>query len=346
MLREEIRAEGMDARRALALGNALERAGKLLDAIEALTTANAMRPDHGVERRLVRLRRRAFAELVRSRTPGPAVPVVAAGPPANGAPEPVPAGKLSAAHVREGIQRHGCLWVRGLVPPERAVRLRSAIDHAFVAREAVLARRASADDRAWYSPVERVPKDASRHWVRLGQGLLAADSPPAFFEVMDLVRTLGIDRLVADYLGERPALSVEKCALRRADASLHPSTWHQDGAFLGLGIRTLDVWLALSPCGRDAPGLDVIPLRLDRVLPTGEPGTFFEWTVAQETIARELPDATPWRPAFEEGDALLFDHLLIHRTAADPAMPHVRYAIESWFFAPSTYPRTSTPLVV
>src|SRR5438477_48088 len=226
MLREEIRAEGMNARRALALGNALERAGKLLDAIEALTTANALRPDHGVERRLVRLRRRAFAELVRSRTPGPAVPVVAA------------------------------------------------------------------------------------------------------------------------YLGERPALSVEKCALRRADASLHPSTWHQDGAFLGLGIRTLDVWLALSPCGRDAPGLDVIPLRLDRVLPTGEPGTFFEWTVAQETIARELPDATPWRPAFEEGDALLFDHLLIHRTAADPAMPHVRYAIESWFFAPSTYPRTSTPLIV
>ena len=148
MLREEIRAEGMDARRALALGNALERAGKLLDAIEALTTANALHPDHGVERRLVRLRRRAFAELVRSRTPGPAVPVVAAGPPANGAPEPVPAGKLSAAHVREGIQRHGCLWVRGLVPPERAARLRSAIDHAFAAREAVLARRASADDRA------------------------------------------------------------------------------------------------------------------------------------------------------------------------------------------------------
>src|SRR5262249_10956371 len=163
-----------------------------------------------------------------------------------------------ADRVRAGVMRHGCVWVRGLVPPARAAELRAAIDRAFAAREAVLARRANADDRAWYSPVERVPKDASRHWVRLGQGLLTADSPPAFYAFMDLVRALGIDRLVADYLGERPALSIEKCALRRADASLHASTWHQDGAFLGTGIRTLDVWLALSPCGRDAPGLDVI----------------------------------------------------------------------------------------
>jgi len=134
--------------------------------------------------------------------------------------------------------------------------------------------------------------------------------------------------------------------LRRADASLHQSTWHQDGAFLGEGIRTLDIWFALSRCGRDAPGLELIPLRLGRVLPTGEPGTYFEWTASPETIARELPDAPRWRPAFEAGDVLFFDHLLLHRTAAEPEMPGVRYAIESWWFAASVYPRTSTPLVV
>lgn len=37
---------------------------------------------------------------------------------------------------------------------------------------------------------------------------------------------------------------------------------------------------------------------------------------------------------------------MLHRTAAAPGMTDVRYAIESWFFASSVYPDTSTPLVV
>jgi hypothetical protein len=92
--------------------------------------------------------------------------------------------------------------------------------------------------------------------------------------------------------------------------------------------------------------MDPIPIRLARVLPTGQPGTYFEWTVSPVTIARELPGARVWRPEFEAGDVLLFDHLLLHRTAADPQMPGVRYAVESWFFASSVYPRSSTPPVV
>jgi hypothetical protein len=34
---------------------------------------------------------------------------------------------------------------------------------------------------------------------------------------------------------------------------------------------------------------------------------------------------------------MLFDHFCLHRTAVDPGMTHDRYAIESWFLAPSTY---------
>src|SRR5262249_19455543 len=68
-LREEILREGLDADRALALGNALEAAGQLLEAIEVLSDANRLRQDAGVEHRLVRLRRRAFTELDRSLAP-------------------------------------------------------------------------------------------------------------------------------------------------------------------------------------------------------------------------------------------------------------------------------------
>ena len=339
-LRAEIATHGADADRARALGDALETAGRRLEAIDALTAANRLRPDVALERRLVRLRRKAFSELQTAPSP------VAPAPPTADAAREIAADALSADALRAGILRHGCLLVRGLVPRARVERLRAAIDRAFAACDATLARREIPERRAWYDPVERVPKDASRAWVRAGQGVLTADSPRAFFEFMETVSALRLDSLATAYLGERPALSVEKCVLRRADASLHESTWHQDGAFLGEGIRTLDVWFALSRCGRDAPGLELIPLRLARVLPTGEPGTYFEWTASPETIARELPDAPRWRPAFEAGDVLFFDHLLLHRTAAEPEMPGVRYAIESWWFAPSVYPRTSTPLVV
>jgi hypothetical protein len=51
------------------------------------------------------------------------------------------------------------------------------------------------------------------------------------------------------------------------------------------------------------------------------------------------------RPAFEPGDALLFDEPFLHRTAVSPGMTRERYAIETWFFAPSVYPGKQIPLV-
>jgi hypothetical protein len=52
------------------------------------------------------------------------------------------------------------------------------------------------------------------------------------------------------------------------------------------------------------------------------------------------------RPIFEQGDALLFDELFLHRTACEPEMTRERYAIETWLFAPSVYPDKQIPLVV
>jgi hypothetical protein len=93
--------------------------------------------------------------------------------------------------------------------------------------------------------------------------------------------------------------------------------------------------------------MGIVPLRLNRILPTGEPGAGFDWAVSLETIAREMPAPGVWVPEFEPGDVLFFDHMLLHRTWADSGMTESRYAIESWFFASSVYPAsTSTPLVV
>lgn len=345
-LRELILRDGLDAPRALALADALEADGRLVEAVDALSTANRLRRDPALERRLVRLRHAAFAQLDRS-LPPPGWPPFAPGDSPGAAPGPpvISPDELTPGAVRNGILRHGCVWVRGLVPPARVAHLVETIDRVFAAHDACATGAGCSE---YYDPLEVIPNgEAMRGWIRDGRGVLTADSPRGLYEFLETVRELGLDELISRFLGERAALSAEKCTLRRVDMAPTFASWHQDGAFMGKGIRTVNAWFALSDCGRDAPGLDLIPQRLDALLPTGEEGAIFDWSVSAQTIARELPGVPVWRPEFRAGDVLLFDHLCLHRTAVDPGMSRLRYAIESWFFAVSVYPAgAQTPILV
>ena len=111
-------------------------------------------------------------------------------------------------------------------------------------------------------------------------------------------------------------------------------------------VNALNVWLSLSRCGDEAPGLDIVARRLDHVVPTGTEGAVFDWSASQAVAEEAAGDAGIARPIFEPGDALLFDELLLHATAAEPDMPNVRYAVESWFFGPSGFPPEYAPLAV
>jgi len=333
----------------VARGHALAEAGRLLEAIDALTDANRMRPDGTIESRLVRLRRAAFAQLDRTKQPPAAASAVE--PAVLDALAPRTPAELSPALLRDGILRHGAVWVRGLVPPTAVARLRDAIDRSFDAYDATAAGHASPDTLTWYDPLDHIKDpDFARYWRRQANAVLTADSPRGLFQFLQIVHDVGIADLLTQFFGERPSLAAEKCTMFRVsakEARMRVADWHQDGAFLGDGIRTINCWFALTRCGRDAPGMDIIPRRIDRVLPLGGEGCHFDWTVSPANVARAFPGVRPWRPEFQEGDVLLLDELAVHRTAAEEDMPNVRYAIESWFFAPSAYPDgRSTPLLV
>src|SRR5204862_206319 len=76
-------------------------------------------------------------------------------------------------------------------------------------------------------PFDLVPE---RGWVSDADGIWAADSPKLMFELLETFERVGLRRLIRGYLGERPALSVNKCTLRRVSPEAG-SIWHQDGAF-------------------------------------------------------------------------------------------------------------------
>ena len=56
-------------------------------------------------------------------------------------------------------------------------------------------------------------------------------------------------------------------------------------------VRALNVWLSLSRCGDEAPGMDVVPRRLDHIVPTGTEGAMFEWSVSEQ-VAEEAAGET------------------------------------------------------
>jgi len=193
-----------------------------------------------------------------------------------------------------------------------------------------------------FTPTPRFRKALSRDWIQGGGGLWVADSPHLLFEMLDAFERAGLDAAIAGYLGESALISVQKCTLRKVDPDAGRG-WHQDGAFMG-DVRALNVWLSLSHCGDEAPGMDVVPRRLDGILTSGQEGADFNWSISEQVAEEAAGETGIVRPIFEPGDVLLFDDLFLHTTAAEPSMPKSRLAIESWFFGASASPEQYSPL--
>ena len=316
---------------------------ELLAEIERLSEANRHDTDAATERRLLTLRHLAGIRLLDGAPPDPAHPEPAFErlPEADGLPE-IAGADVTPELLRAGILRDGCLLVRGLVPREAALAFAEGIDRAFEERE-----RGAAGAPGWYEEFTQHPRFGAineRPWIKEGGGVLAIDSPLLSFEMLELFEAAGVPPLVAGYLGEPALISVQKTTLRKAEPTVG-GAWHQDGAFMGK-VRSLNLWLALSRCGDVAPGLDIVPRRLDGLAPTGTDEAVLSYQVSQSKAEAAAGDVPIIRPVFEPGDALFFDELFLHQTGSDPSMPNPRFAIENWFFGGSAFPGEFAPVAV
>ena len=152
----------------------------------------------------------------------------------------------------------------------------------------------------------------------------------------------------ADVLG-RIAIDADQCWVRRqyAPASApprhRPHSWHQDGAlgfdFFQHGaapipvdalLHMLTCWITLVPCGVDAPGLELITDRVDRVLSPTQ--------LAETAIDQWWPTSRRVQPELQAGDALVFGGDVLHRTHVSAAMPHTRTSIELRCFRADAIP--------
>ena len=188
-----------------------EAAGRLIDAVDLLQRANRLRPDADVEVRLVGLRDRGFDTLTASssRTSWPPTyPDLTPG--CDGLPE-IDASELTEAALGSGIVNHGALVVRDLLEADQVTAMVADIDRAFAAYDDWMAddsrEAALAPWFARYRPANGYPESKlPRNYVRGSGGVWVADTPRMMFELVELFERKGLDRVIAAYLGERPAL--------------------------------------------------------------------------------------------------------------------------------------------
>ena len=311
-----------------------------------LTDANRRRPDTQLEVLLVTARHRAFSQPTGPPKPEPWPPAVPDSfADVTGLPE-LPASELTPTLLASGLRHHGAVLVRGLIPAAVARDIDEEVERAFAAAGSVAGSASPSAVPPWFVPFE--PSEGysfgwiERHFSREIGAVLAVEAPRALFRITEALYDAGLGDLIADYLGEWPALSAKKTSLRCARPD-SPTEWHQDGAFLGVDIRTVNVWTALTPCGSDAPSIDVFARRFDQIVATGTDDALFSWSVSPEQAER-LDTSDVVRPIFEPGDGLFFDQMTLHRTGISPEMTRTRRALECWFFAPSTYPHEQVPI--
>jgi ectoine hydroxylase-related dioxygenase (phytanoyl-CoA dioxygenase family) len=118
----------------------------------------------------------------------------------------------------------------------------------------------------------------------------------------EATRTLGLSHMV-----------VNMCSIRRLTDWQRVLQWHTD--YHGGGTHPYDplfnIWLPLTAVGREQPSVELVrgSHRRMRELPPSETGVFTD-----EWVAEHFPSTDRIAPELSPGDALIFDHLTLHRT--------------------------------
>jgi hypothetical protein len=249
----------------------------------------------------------------------------------------VHASELTADLLTQAIHLRGAIIVRNLLPRAVALTLDQTIQRVFAAIDA------NRREQGLYEPVDDPKIDTTHKFVSsFGCGLMV-NSPVALAETIAAYEKHGVIDLLTEQLGERPVLSSQKSTLRRAAPRFeHDDVWHQDGSFMGgVDLRVTNVWTALTDCGVTSPGVEISATRFTSVIPPN-----YGISVSAKRAAKHSPISVA--PKFAAGDAVMFDHLCLHRTAKNPAFTEERRALETWFFPPSCYPHEfdAHPIVI
>jgi phytanoyl-CoA dioxygenase PhyH len=273
--------------------------------------------------------------------------------------------EFSSDFLKKSLRTKGCLIVRNFFSTDEVKAMRSFVDHSFAINcnpdsrvnqylgkrvnfDAVLAKtRAAIKEKKKENPTYvNTAMFGSKLTQPLGdkKSFLTAQTPILVEKLLNLFDEKGLKTLLQDYFAHDPCVSVYKWALRRSTPPEAPIDFHQDGAFMGDEISSLNCWIPLSNCGSgsDVHGLDVVPKRFMTTFRKGS--GVMDWTISEKAVVDAYTEEAIVTPSFREGDIFFFDHLLVHRPQCLPNASGQRYAIETWFFDSVNFPKNQIPI--
>lgn len=128
----------------------------------------------------------------------------------------IEAADLTPGLLRAAVLDGGCLLVRGLMDEEQALEMADGIEQAFSTRLGLRENGASDEAGLYDELVPEPPYEVTvREWVEEGGGVLAADSPKLFVDMLDAFDRAGLKRVIEGYLGEAPVISANNARFAR-----------------------------------------------------------------------------------------------------------------------------------
>ncbi len=267
----------------------------------------------------------------------------------------IDAADLCIETLGSAMAHKGCLIVRNFLDTRSIEPLKIAIDRVMDEDIAAADHASSGEVRptVFHNPPRNLSvflPEPDLTWARGFHrdtgSVMTVESAGITEALAEWFSSLGFRDLLEAYLGEPACLSALKWVLRRTKFPIAENGWHQDGAFMGKQINSLNMWMPLDHCGgtSGAPGMDIIPFRFHDIVAAGTDDAVFNWSAGPESIERFQGDQAPVSPVFHPGDIFLFDHLLLHRTQFGHDFSRPRYAIETWFFGERNFPKNQIPM--
>jgi len=253
---------------------------------------------------------------------------------------------MSQAAMISDWMRPGVSLVRGVVPEALVARWREIADRQYARIESVERREGLEGVRQWLPPGQQYLPNVSSislqgvftEWQTILEGLAEKSLRTTIEQELGGPGVCDLDR----------AWVRRQSAIHRRPSANAPHCWHQDGALLypfdpngahapaadGL-LQMVTCWLPLTPCGRQAPGLEFVLERLEALQAPA--------ALTDPGLRARYPAERFWGPELEPGDAVIFPGGTLHRTRVEPQMQADRTSIELRFFRADAIPaRLST----
>jgi hypothetical protein len=231
-----------------------------------------------------------------------------------------------AAEATDSVQKFGYALFHGLLTKAQASKLRAAAERVYEASELDGGHPLMANFD--YNTADLRAMDGMSRRYAAVHAVLATPLRETFD------RMLGPNWVIS--LDESPVFKSNGNKSRK----VVPTSWHQDAR-----VNSYDTalcWIALSPCGVDAPGLKLLTAGIDGPI---EPFTVDRADPEKEGILIKRYGADKIAaPAFHPGDALVFNRYSTHSTYTTPDMINDRLSFKITGVARADAHRVTRPL--